>query len=250
MKSIRYIGLAFALALLTCAFAASAAEASPEFYNCVHLAFHGMYEAGCLTVGSGNYERQELTEKVAFSSKLGATELVGAETLKCSGGSSKGELNGAKAAEKIVVTFTGCEAPGGACKIKSPSAGAGEVVTADLKGKLGAVAESEAKSKVGLSLEPETSGSTEFTTVEGTCISKVHVAFKSSTSRIIGELAPVGVFGTTGELIFKRSGSGQAIKTFEGGGETTDGLEVFGAKAGFEQLTDNITFAEMLEVLW
>ncbi len=202
----------------------------------------------------GGYERALLapSSKVGFSSKIGATELVGSEvTIKCTGGSSTGDTNGPTEVIKVVAKLTGCEITGAlGCKIKSPSAGAGEVVTPDLKGKLGAVTEAESKSKTGLSLEPESSGSTEFSTIEGSCIAKSHVSFKTTTSRIIGEITPVNTFGTTGELIFKRSGTGQVIKTFEGASETNNTLEVFGSKVGLEQLSDNLLYAEMLEALW
>ncbi|HSZ68965.1 MAG TPA: hypothetical protein VK756_01255 [Solirubrobacteraceae bacterium] len=232
---------------------ATAQATPPSFYNCVR-SNSGGWEPGCLTQNrGGGYERTLLApdEKVTFSSKIGTTELVGGElAAKCTGGSAAGDTNGPTEVVKIVAKLTGCELVGLGCKIKSPSGAAGEVVSVNLKGKLGAVAEAEAKSKTGLSLEPESSGSTEFATLEGTCIATSHVTFKTTTSRIIGEIAPVNTFGTTGELIFKRSGTAQVIKTFEGASETNDNLEAFGSKVGLEQLTDNLTYAEMLEILW
>jgi len=234
MNHIRHAGpLLLTVLLIATAASAPAQAVTPSFYNCVRSnGPNAGWEVGCLTMmRGGGYERTLLApaEKVAFSSKIGVTELVGSEAaVKCTGGSSAGETNGPTQVMKIVAKLTGCEIVGGlGCKIKSPSAGAGEVVTADFKGKLGAVAEAEAKSKTGLSLEPE-----------------------SSTSRIIGEITPVNTFGTTGELIFKRSGTGQAIKTFEGAGEANNTLEAFGSSVGLSQLSDTLTYAEMLEIFW
>ncbi|HEY3827669.1 MAG TPA: hypothetical protein VGL57_00600 [Solirubrobacteraceae bacterium] len=238
--------------------AASTAQAAPEFYHCAFVGgSHTMYEAGCLKIlGGGGYNRVSLAvaEKMTFSSKIGASVLAGVETIKCTGGSSSGSIVGPTGVEKVVVVLTGCTDPKGAgCKVNTPSAAAGEIVTAKLKGKLGAVAEAEAKSKAGVSLEPETSGSREYTTVEGSCLlggEPVPVRFKTTTSRIIGEITPVDVFSTTGELIFKKSGSGQAIKTFEGAGETNNTLEAGGSQLSVESLSNTLTLAEMLEVLW
>jgi hypothetical protein len=255
MRFISQLAAALAVMLTLGLVTALSAQATPEYYHCVKGAIqaHTLYEIGCLTMlGGGGYEKAGLTENVAFSSKIGTTEFVGSETVKCSGGSSSGDVAGS-AASGVVVRLTGCEDTSrSSCKVKSPTGSTGEIISAKLKGKLGFVAEAEAKSKTGISLEPETSGSRELTTIVWSCLENLEtpVLFKTTSSRIIAEVTPVNTFGTTGEVILKRGESGQQIKTFEGASETGNVLQIGGSTIGVTQLTDTFTFTEMLEVFW
>ena len=145
MRCIRYLGAALGAALTLCAVAAPMAQAGPEFYNCIAGGIvNDAYQVGCLIPERGGaYRRGSLdpAEIVAFLSKVGTTELVGSEAaVKCSGGSSTGDISGPLGAAKIVAKLTGCELAGAlGCKINTPLASAGEIVTAALKGKLGLV---------------------------------------------------------------------------------------------------------------
>ena len=184
----------------------------------------------------------------SFTSVSGTSYLFGAGKVKirCAKDKNKGEVTGAKAVSKLVVTYEECvatNAAGTECPAKSTGAAAGTIVTNELVGTLGKVAVAEApSSETGLALKPAGTG-TVFVTIEGTCLPTTAVE-----GSVVCEVEPFEVKDTTGELICGVKGkthTKQTIQKLEG--EAKDTLEAFGGTAGLEG-TDTITFTKPEEV--
>ncbi len=184
------------------------------------------------------------TEQGFTSSGTTATLRAPGTTITCSASTSKGKITGAKAVGSVFVVFTGCKAKvSSECSVKSPGAKEGEVATVELDGALGAVAEKEAATKVGMDLKPASGSS--FVTTEGSCL----LGGKSEvTGSVIGEVSPVGgPASTAGKLIYEAGGTTkQEIQKFKG--EETDTLKAFGFFEVSEETTESITFEKAVEV--
>lgn len=199
MNRIRIIGLAVMAAFALSVVAASAAQAAPEF-----VAESGGSVAGTKFIATG-----------------GEGKLAGTENITCKTSKTEGEIKNSTEVYKTVVTYTGCKNGTKECKSSSKAA-AGEIKTNALSGKLGEVETSEAATGVGEDLRAE-SGKT-FVTIEKCTLLSVSV-----TGSIIGEVTPIETFGTTGDLVYKASGTTQKIQKFKGGEKDT--LEAFGSSA-------------------
>jgi hypothetical protein len=167
--------------------------------------------------------------------------------VKCAGESSTGTLGGNKTmtAKITAVKFTGCKGENSkkeTCAVKSPGAGAEEVVTKELSGELGESA--QATSKVALNLTP-TTGS-EFVTLEGSCLP---VSPSKVTGSIAGEATPLNTSQTTGETVFALNGAKQKITevTLLGGTIDKPKLTAFIVEAT-QLTTEVITFEEATEL--
>ena len=189
----------------------------------------------------------ESSAKQKFTSKSGTSKLVTTgESITCSADTNAGEVTGATAVGKVVITFTGCKAKKGEeiCTVKSASAKEGEVVTKTLKGELGEVAESEAADEVGLVLEPET------TKKIATLASAKCSAEASLEGSVAGEVTPLATAAKTDKLVFAVTSAKQNIKSITvkpGTAAKTVKLELAGLEATDES-TDEIGFEKEAEV--
>jgi hypothetical protein len=191
-----------------------------------------------------------LTAPVTFKTTSGAGHMIVEPfllpkiTVECSADKATGQIEGTNKASKVEITFTGCKGIKGTetpCPVKSPGAAAEEVKTAVLVGELGAVAKAEApNTETGLDFKPASGAS--FVKLEGTCLPFEKSEVEGS---IIGEVKPVKVEQTTGEVIFTETAKKQTIQSFVGGAKDT--LSVFGGEARLTN-TENVTFAAAVEV--
>lgn len=132
MKRINIVGLCLVAAFAFSAVAATSALALPEF----------VMKAGSV-----------LPIKFAGTDAKASKLLTKNSVVECTADSSAGEVTGPMTFAKVVIKFTGCKSSGFECE--SSKAKKGEIVTNSLKGELG---ETAVNSKVGVTLEPETSG--------------------------------------------------------------------------------------------
>jgi hypothetical protein len=192
-------------------------------------------------------------KKVTFTGTSGEGELrttSGSFTeVKCTAGTSSGEIEGEKSASKVTVTFTGCKDNFGR-KCTSAGKASGEIVSNAVSGELGYL--NKAEKKVGLVLSG-TGGTKVFAAFE--CGSPPFGSASTVTGEVIGEVKPINEEKTTGELIYRESageGTGeQEWDEFEGKAEEKT-LET--AVAGGTPVesaivsTSNTTFAEAVEI--
>lgn len=126
------------------------------------------------------------------------------------------------------------------CSVRSPGAEKGEIVSKTLEGNLGYI--NKATKEVGILFKAE-GASTEFAVVEtesGSCFGLFN-SVKVEGS-VIGQIKPVNVETTEGEIIFATKSEEQSITKFEGvSGE--DVLDAFGLLASLEA-HQNIVFHE------
>jgi hypothetical protein len=226
MKRIRIVGPCLVIVFALSAAAASAAwAAAPEFLNKNH----------------------EAVVKRHFASKGGLAKLESAGTVvECKSNSATGEIEkggGNKDVANVVVTFVECASTNKKkekCKVHTKGQ-VETIITSTLKGELGLVSTTEAKSGVGLDLVPAKGKL--FVELEGTCLPTPRIPV---TGSIIGEVTPVNTVARTGNLVyttnkFKR----QQISKFIGGKRDT--LAVVGVAATQTQVNEN-TFEEEIEV--
>jgi hypothetical protein len=206
--------------------------------------------ATCTTAktGTGEYIKVAAAGKLHFTGKEGVSHLYASGfTITCKEDTSKGEITGAKTVAKIGVVFTECEAENTSTKVKCKTHSPGKtetIETESLKGTLGTVAEAEApNTEVGERLEPE--GTKGFWTEEVECLTTKTFMLAGA---VIGEVKPINVMQTTGELIYARATgepTKQKIQRFVGGVKET--LSWFGSSMSFES-KDVITYEEPIEV--
>jgi hypothetical protein len=149
-----------------------------------------------------------------FTTKAGGSatfETASHKTIVCKGESGTGEYATTDTAAAVVMSFTGCEGPGGDCS--SPGAAAGEVVSRTLSGVLG-VEKLGATDRIGLGLSPTAGpgtvmafdcGATEVT-VRGGVIAPL-TANKMTTTQTLklaasrGKQKPEGFVGGPAEVL-------------------------------------------------
>jgi hypothetical protein len=133
----------------------------------------------------------------------------GTEPLTCSKGKSMGaKLKNPKETNEFTIKDTGCMFSPSSCEVNSPGLSAGEVETKKIFGKLGYLEKST--QKVGLLFKP--ASGEEYTTIEGSCISKTVV--KGSA---LGEALPINKEESEAKLVFAKGvGSEQKWIKFEG----------------------------------
>ena len=233
MKRMRRLGLGLMAGIVIGGLGAIPAMAAPEFLH----------------------EGKEVVHKALFVKSKAATiyiEVGGGTKYKivCTASTANGKIKGTKEVEGVVIKFTGCKAKeeeeSQQCEVKStsPAGSKEEIITKTLKGKLGAVASSEAASERGLSLEATTG--TVFATITGSL-----VCLPAETSEVkgalFGEIKPVKTPKLKGELVYKtKEQKTQTIRKFVG--ETgTHELEVFEVKTPLET-TATTEFEETVEV--
>ena len=205
------------------------------------------WEAGCTVKKVGGGWIKETPAKLTFTDKEGVSHLYGTAGVvyTCQKDTSKGEITGPTTTVGDTVTFTECTAKEGekaGCSAKSPGEPAGTIKTKLLRDTLNSVEKPEATSEVGESLEPE--GKEGFVTLEAECLSIKKTQVSGS---VIGEVTPINVMQTTGELIFAcepAKSTKQKIKFSEA---IKDVLSVFAFESCFESKAE-ITFAEPIEV--
>lgn len=98
-------------------------------------------------------------------------QTVAGTKVECSGGSSEGEISGAKTVTKVKITFTGCKASGFACETEK--AGKETIVTHEITGTLGYI--NKATPEVGILFATTKAGDffTEFNCAGGIVKNKV-----------------------------------------------------------------------------
>jgi hypothetical protein len=265
MSRIRTIMLSllavFALGAVASA-SASAAEKPPEFKSaseeCVKIStLTGRYTNATCTTESATHEGEFdlIPKKHKFTSISEPSYLfanaTGSFRIRCGKDTDKGEFTSAKTVGNVTVTFEECKGFKGTeeCSVKStvPVGPAGTIITNTLSGELGTVAAAEAPdSEVGLDLKATTGAS--FVKLAGTpetCVPETNV-----TGSVIGEVEPVKIMDTTGELIFSVFGglgkhNKQGIQKI--GSAAKDTLTAFALEAGFES-EDSLFYEENIEV--
>lgn len=213
----------------------------------------GTFEnSGCTTVGSGTKSFILVRPgKLKFEDTEGRSYLYGTATgtlrVTCPTDISQGVITGVKTVGKVFVTFQSCvglATSGEECAVNSPGEPEGVIKTKELSGELGPVAAAEAPgSETGLALKPVAQPFVELGET-GTCIPRTKVE-----KSVIGEVEPVKVLSTTGEVIFGVKGASknkQIIRKLTTQTEA-DVLEAFGVESGFES-TDVNEFEEPIEV--
>ena len=232
----------------------------PEFrYKCKEqtTATFVFTENKCLTRSAGEDTGKFENEPVPAGSKIKFTDtekeshLYGPFSIivTCKADTSKGEITGPKTTAGDTVTFTGCTAKEGekkSCPAKSTGEPAGTIKTEELKDTLGTVAEAEATSKVGEALEPQ--GTKGFVTIEAPESECLKITPTQVSGSVIGEVKPIEVMQTTGELIFTCNATTKTKQTIQKFvGFPKDILSAFTSAACFESKAE-ITFAEPIEV--
>src|ERR1039458_1610140 len=221
----------------------------PEFEQCVAKA-GGKWMAGCKAAGTTFEKISVQTGPTSgFTDKEGVSHLygTGGVVYTCQKDTSKGEITGATTTAGDTVTFTGCTAKEGekaGCSANSTGEPAETIKPNLLSDSLNPVEPSEATSEVGEALEPD--GTEGFVTLHAECLSIKTAQVSASVS---GEVKPINVMQTTGELIFAckpAKSTKQKIKFSEA---IKDVLSVFAFESCFESEAE-ITFAEPIEVAY
>jgi len=169
-----------------------------------------------------------------------ASALAGKIT--CESDTDEGRITGPKEVGHVFVHFHKCKSSSTGKECETTGAGAGQINTNEVKGALGYVKKG-APVEVGLRLEP---------TVTGGLFAKFSCSGITVEVRgaIIGQAEPLNKMSKSGKVIYKQTGSSQAIKKFEGGAEEI--LESnFGLgfeKSGLET-EDTIEFQDDTEIV-
>jgi hypothetical protein len=224
MKLARLVGLALVAVFAMSAIIASTASAFPEFLMLPSSkTFKGVSGVGTLKAGT--------------------------ETVTCESDENAGEVTSMDSVGKVSVTFHGCKVKvaTGECTIKSTLTGsAGLIVTTSLRGLLGEVAEAEAKSKVGVLLEPETG--IVFTTLLATG-APCNTQETAVEGTLAGELTPIKALQTTLKLIFGLTSEKQNIKEITVlAGLKKPKLGAYGVNTATLSTEDTLTFTGSVEV--
>jgi hypothetical protein len=220
MKIARLVGLTLVAVMALSLAVASAAFAEPLFLP-VGATFTG-------TSGTATLESESL------------------EKIKCTADTSSGEITTPHLVGGITVSFSGCKSistAGAECTAKSVGAAAGSIKTNLLHGVLGLILP-KTGSGVGLLLLP--AEGKKFVTIE----SNKCTVETTASGNVVGEVTPIGVHTTKGELILKGAGGGHAsIKDFDLslGGLVIPKLEAFGKEAS-EETTEELTWSTPVEV--
>jgi hypothetical protein len=247
VKHITIIGLALLAGCILSGLATSVAVAAPEFKASCFLDEVGKYssQASCEKDEEGGSGWEHTTVKgLSAGMKLRNTSTL----IACTAGSIPGGGFFRTFVTRLLMHWLKCEATSEGkpnCKVNSPGAGEGEIVSNTLKGELGEVAASEATSKRGLLLKPET-GKALFTVEKAACITFAG----SAEGSIAGEISPVGKSQTTSKLVFVEAGTGkQQIKqlTVKPGKSEAPSL-TFGFLSAAEEATDDLAFDHAIEV--
>lgn len=214
----------------------------------VILALAAIFVLSAITTASASAalpEFKPVPTKKKFTSTSGSVYSDwnnGTEVWKCSKSTASGEITSATVLGKVVIKFTGCEATNTQnekCSLKSPSGGAGEIVTGALKGELGTI---KGGSGVGLLLGPESKKTV--MSIEASCITGGAV-----TGDVAGEMQVIGKKQATNKLAFATSAGKDSITeiTLDSGTKEKPSLKLGGGEGTFEA-ADSLTFEEALEV--
>jgi hypothetical protein len=229
---------------------ATATEELPEIGRCVRLAglaTHRYATANCTTKSEGEDTGKFEWEpgpgpNPGFTSTAEASilETVGKTTVRCRGGTAKGEFTGPRS-DVATITFTGCELGSGSCQ--TPGAREGEVITNQLEGGIGYISGGgTTKPLVGMRLAPA-AGSL-FASVE--CSGTVVTVSGSVVGTVTGSINKMTLATW---LKFKAAKGKQIPEQLEGGPTSvlraTAGIE--GEQAGLASSESN-TNEEAIEV--
>jgi hypothetical protein len=199
---------------------------------------------------------QELTKATAsekFTGKSGIGKLSVPKagiTITCETDANGGQTSATKPTtnvEKVVVTFKNCvaEKGGAKCKVNSPGAKEGELITSSLKGELSEVSKGTVDEAAALLLEPEEAAKGFVTIAKTECNPETKV-----TGSIAGEVTQPAKPSKTVNVDFKVSAGKQAITQVErsvGDALVTTKLSAFGFEATEETLDEN-TFPTAVEL--
>jgi hypothetical protein len=170
----------------------------------------------------------------------------GVNKVTCTSSATTGKVTSATLAGGVVVHFLGCTETGETgsnCAVSSTNTtNSGLILTNTLHGVLGLILP---KTGTGVALLLLPASGKNFVTLATTaCAEETAVS-----GNVAGEVEPVGVSTTHGLLLFKATGTKQAIKGFDPstGGTTTAKLTAFATEAS-EVTTQEITFSVATEV--
>lgn len=172
-------------------------------------------------------------------------------TITCTSSTTTGNVTGASAVSKVVLTLTGCKGKktsGVECEERSEGAKAGEIVTKPLKGELGATTAKEAASGVGVYLEAETApSSATWWKTSQECLPENKQIYGTAAAEVV----TIGKKQTTNELVFATEKNATKIKklTLTSSGKTVEPelLSWNSSRATVED-GDALTFGEPTEV--
>ncbi len=253
MRRIAALGCALIGATVLIAVSAVGAfAAGPAFYECHKLSKNaeGKYTGGftnkaCSEASGaheGKYELQEGTgKKHTIKGKSGHAELEtpGLGNVSCTSSKSIGTLESPTHIGAITVEYKGCTSAGKKCN--SAGAKAGSIKTNELEGNLGYI--SKAGHEVGVLINAVSKGNLAEFSCEGLQI--------ETKGGVIGRATPVNTFTKVGELTFKKSGSSQEVRKFEGEAENHELLTTFvglGGPLPSTQEQQNVQKGEFLEI--
>jgi hypothetical protein len=156
MRRIRVMGLCIvAVFAMSALVASTAAAASPEYYvakNACTKKFGPIWGGGECTVT----KKTLASTKITYTTTAGRSYLEGGLTITCSSSTGKGTINGPIHAEKLILTYHGCEDPAitSSCQTKGTSGGV--ITTEKIKTTLTEASEAPGGPLVDVNrLEPE-----------------------------------------------------------------------------------------------
>lgn len=165
--------------------------------------------------------------------------------IACTSSSGTGTITGMNSLGKLLFTYKGCEGKEGGgtkCLVRSPGAASGELVTRSLTGLLGTVKEAEALDEVGLLLEPETEKRI-LLIEKSSCLAEA-----SLTGKVTGEIGPISLLGSFGDVGFDVASGKQLIKKITVSGvEESPALELAGLATSMETAAE-MEFASEVEI--
>ncbi len=197
MGWIKTMGSCVLALLVAGGIAASAAQASPEFYTKAAIGTTAPHVKFALTVG---------VQYLANGAGMKVT---------CTGGTGAGEATGATTVSGLHILYTGCESVPTAQKCYSPTKAAGEIETVPLDGELGAIS----PTIPGLRLRP--ASGTIFTEIE--CVgspfesARVEGSVLGSFTGASGNSVEEAKLGASLKLIYAQSHGIQKYTHFLGG---------------------------------
>jgi hypothetical protein len=242
MKHVKITGLClaavFVMSMVAAADALAEVQTKPYIIQCRNVGPNGGHwvDSQCQRPGVGEWETRQGgsmgDETFSSTDNIGKLETIGGKIVECKSSRDSGRLLTDKTFDRVVVKFFGCKEPKMGVNCNTKGAAAGEIITNELKGKIGYL--NSAKQEVGLLLEPEKAGGL-FAEFECTIALKVKVG-----GGVIDQIEP-GSLNRSTNVIYQcynqkkgiqewtkfEGGEERILKTtFTGGTEETSAIEV------------------------
>jgi len=252
MNRVKLVGLCVGVTFAVGAVVSAPASALPEFGRCVAKAGGKYKENTCQKkLAGGGFERLKgvgAILKTGFTSASGKVvfENAAGARVECETGTDRGVYKAPTAVEHVMFMFRECKEPALGVECKTPGAALGEIITRELKGKLGYI--NKPKKEVGLSLTPAVKNGIFVEFECGAGVLKFVVAGKAGDS-VIAAIIPVNIMTINFILTFKQAGGVNIPAKFAVG--AVDVLEVSVNGGAFEPvgltMEDLITNEEEIE---